>query len=115
MLESITRHLNMGETPREAALNGRSEIGFADITTTLVDVVVFVPIAFMGGIVGGFFKQFGLCIATATLFSLVVSFSVTPMLAARWYQAGRGSGGESADLSRLSSGSIGGWRRVIGG
>ena len=86
VLESITRHLNQGESPEEAAINGRAEIGFADITTTLVDVVVYVPIAFMGGIVGGFFKQFGLCIATATLFSLVVSFSLTPMLAARWYK-----------------------------
>jgi HAE1 family hydrophobic/amphiphilic exporter-1 len=88
VLESITRHLGYGETPREAAFNGRTEIGFADITTTLVDVVVFVPIGFMGGIVGGFFKQFGLSIAAATLFSLVVSFTVTPMLASRWYRTG---------------------------
>ncbi len=88
VLESITRHLKSGENPRDAALNGRAEIGFADVTTTLVDVVVFVPIAFMGGIVGGFFKEFGLTIATATLLSLVVSFSVTPMLAARWYRKG---------------------------
>jgi HAE1 family hydrophobic/amphiphilic exporter-1 len=88
VLESITRHLGYGETPTEAAFNGRTEIGFADITTTLVDVVVFVPIAFMGGIVGGFFKQFGLTIAAATLFSLVVSFTVTPMLASRWYRSG---------------------------
>jgi HAE1 family hydrophobic/amphiphilic exporter-1 len=88
VLESITRHLQLGELPAEAALNGRAEIGFADVTTTLVDVVVFVPIAFMGGIVGSFFKQFGLVIAFSTLFSLVVSFSVTPMLAARWYRPG---------------------------
>jgi HAE1 family hydrophobic/amphiphilic exporter-1 len=88
ILESITRHLRYGEMPREAALNGRSEIGFADTTTTLVDVVVFVPLAFMGGVVGGFFRQFGLTIAFATLFSLIVSFSVTPMLAARWYRPG---------------------------
>lgn len=88
ILESITRHLKMGETPVEAALNGRKEIGFADLTTTLVDVVVFVPIAFMGGIIGSFFREFGLTIATATLLSLVVSFSVTPMLAARWYKKG---------------------------
>ena len=88
VLESITRHLKNGEEPHNAALKGRAEIGFADVTTTLVDVVVFVPIAFMGGIVGGFFKEFGLTIATATLLSLVVSFSVTPMLAARWYRNG---------------------------
>ncbi len=88
ILESITRHLNAGKSPRDAALIGRKEIGFADIATTLVDVVVFVPIAFMGGVVGGFFKQFGLTIAFATLFSLAVSFSVTPMLASRWYKQG---------------------------
>ncbi|HLJ21067.1 MAG TPA: efflux RND transporter permease subunit, partial [Stellaceae bacterium] len=88
ILESITRHLSDGRSPREAALRGRSEIGFADMTTTLVDVVVFVPIAFMGGIVGSFFKQFGLTIAFATLFSLAVSFSITPMLASRWYRRG---------------------------
>lgn len=87
VLESITRHIQEGEAPFDAAFNGRAEIGFADITTTLVDVVVFVPIAFMGGIVGSFFKQFGLVIAVSTLFSLVVSFSVTPMLAARWYRS----------------------------
>ncbi len=88
VLESITRHIQEGEEPYEAAYNGRAEIGFADITTTLVDVVVFVPIAFMSGIVGSFFKQFGLVIAVSTLFSLVVSFSVTPMLASRWYKKG---------------------------
>ncbi len=88
VLESITRHLGLGEEPAEAAFNGRTEIGFADITTTLVDVVVFLPIAFMGGIVGAFFRQFGLTVVVATLFSLVVSFTVTPSLAARWYRQG---------------------------
>lgn len=86
VLESITRHLSLGEEPAEAAFNGRTEIGFADITTTLVDVVVFVPIAFMGGIVGAFFREFGLTVAAATLFSLVVSFTVTPSMASRWYR-----------------------------
>jgi hydrophobic/amphiphilic exporter-1 (mainly G- bacteria), HAE1 family len=88
VLESITRHIQEGEDPATAAYNGRAEIGFADITTTLVDVVVFVPIAFMSGIVGSFFKQFGLVIVVSTLFSLIVSFSVTPMLASRWYKKG---------------------------
>jgi HAE1 family hydrophobic/amphiphilic exporter-1 len=88
VLESILRHLGRGETPAEAAFNGRTEIGFADITTTLVDVVVFLPIGFMGGIVGGFFRQFGLTIVFATLFSLLVSFTITPSLAARWYRHG---------------------------
>ncbi len=117
VLESITRHLNQGESPHEAAINGRSEIGFADITTTLVDVVVYVPIAFMGGIVGGFFKQFGLCIATATLFSLIVSFSLTPMLAARWYKQGENlehKRGLYALLDKLYLGLEVRYRRVIG-
>jgi HAE1 family hydrophobic/amphiphilic exporter-1 len=88
VLESITRHLGMGEDPEEAAYNGRTEIGFAGIALTLTDVVVFLPIAFMGGIVGAFFRQFGLTVAVATLFSLVVSFTVTPSLASRWYRRG---------------------------
>ena len=117
VLESITRHLNQGESPEEAAINGRAEIGFADITTTLVDVVVYVPIAFMGGIVGGFFKQFGLCIATATLCSLIVSFSLTPMLAARWYKQGENlehKRGLYALLDKLYLALEVRYRRVIG-
>ncbi len=84
VLENIHRHLKMGESPREASINGRSEIGLAAMAITMVDVVVFVPIAFMGGIVGQFFRQFGIVIATATLFSLFISFTLTPMLASRW-------------------------------
>jgi HAE1 family hydrophobic/amphiphilic exporter-1 len=88
VLENIYRHLARGEQPVEAAINGRSEIGLAAVTITLVDVVVFIPIAFMGGIVGQFFKSFGITIAAATLFSLFMSFTLTPMLASRWYTAG---------------------------
>lgn len=86
VIENIYRHLRMGERPRDAALNGRTEIGLAAITITLVDVVVFVPIAFMGGIVGQFFREFGLTVAIATLFSLFVSFTLTPMLSSRWFR-----------------------------
>lgn len=86
VLENIYRHLTKGEEPAQAALNGRSEIGLAAITITAVDMVVFLPIAFMGGIVGQFFRQFGVTVATATGFSLLVSFTLTPMLASRWYR-----------------------------
>lgn len=86
VIENIYRHLRMGEEPKEAAFKGRTEIGLAAITITLVDVVVFVPIAFMGGITGQFFRQFGITIAIATLFSLFVSFTITPMLSSRWYR-----------------------------
>lgn len=85
VLENVHRHLHQGELPRDAALNGRSEIGLAAIAITLTDVVVFVPIAFIAGIVGQFFKQFGLTVAMVTLFSLLVSFTLTPMLASRWF------------------------------
>lgn len=88
VIENIYRHLALGETPEEAARNGRSEIGMAAVTITLVDVVVFVPVAFMGGIVGQFFRSFGLTVAIATLFSLLMSFTLAPMLASRWYKKG---------------------------
>ncbi|MBV9133893.1 MAG: efflux RND transporter permease subunit [Chloroflexi bacterium] len=88
VLENIFRHLQMGEAPREAAVTGRGEIGFAAIAITLVDIVVFAPIAFMSGITGQYFRQFGLVIVSATIFSLFVSFTLTPLLASRWYRAG---------------------------
>lgn len=86
VLENIFRHLSLGEQPRDAAYKGRSEIGLAAMAITLTDVVVFLPIAFMGGMVGQFFRQFGITVACATLFSLFVSFTLTPMLASRWFQ-----------------------------
>jgi HAE1 family hydrophobic/amphiphilic exporter-1 len=84
VLENITRHREMGEAPLEAAYSGRTEIGSAAIAITLVDVVVFLPIAFLSGIIGKFMKEFGLVIVVATLFSLLVSFTLTPLLAGRW-------------------------------
>jgi hydrophobic/amphiphilic exporter-1 (mainly G- bacteria), HAE1 family len=88
VIENIYRHLRMGEEPRDAAINGRAEIGLAAIAITLADVVVFLPIAFMGGIVGQFFKPLAVGYVVAVLTSLFVSFTVTPMLAARWYRKG---------------------------
>jgi HAE1 family hydrophobic/amphiphilic exporter-1 len=88
VIENIYRHLSMGEEPMEAAYNGRTEIGLAAITITFVDVVVFLPIAFMGGVSGQFFRSFGLTVAVTVLFSLLVSFTLTPMLASRFYRRG---------------------------
>jgi HAE1 family hydrophobic/amphiphilic exporter-1 len=87
VLENIERHLRKREGVKESALNGRAEIGLAAITITMVDVVVFLPIAFMGGMMGQFFRQFGVTVAVATLFSLLMSFTLTPMLASRWMQS----------------------------
>ncbi len=83
VLENIHRHLDRGENPREAAIKGRGEIGMAAIAITLVDVVVFLPVAMVGGIVGKIFREFGLTVVIATLFSLFVSFTLTPLLASR--------------------------------
>lgn len=88
VLENIYRHLKMGEDPRDAALNGRGEIGLAALAITFADVVVFGPIAMMGGISGQFFRPMAIGFVCATLFSLFVSFTLTPLLAARWYRAG---------------------------
>jgi HAE1 family hydrophobic/amphiphilic exporter-1 len=84
VLENITRHRDLGEGPVDAAISGRGEIGGAAVAITLVDVVVFLPIAFLSGIVGKFMIEFGVVVVVATLFSLFVSFTLTPMLAARW-------------------------------
>jgi hydrophobic/amphiphilic exporter-1 (mainly G- bacteria), HAE1 family len=84
VLENITRHRDMGQSPTDAAISGRTEIGGAAIAITLVDVVVFLPLAFLSGIVGMYLKEFGIVVTVATLFSLFVSFTLTPVLAARW-------------------------------
>ncbi|HET6450061.1 MAG TPA: efflux RND transporter permease subunit [Spirochaetia bacterium] len=83
VLENIHRHIGLGHAPREAAVSGRREIAMAAIAITLCDVVVFAPIAFMSDIVGQFFREFGLTVVSATLLSLLVSFTVTPMMASR--------------------------------
>lgn len=106
VLENIYRHLRLGEDPREAAINGRAEIGLAAIAITLADVVVFLPIGFMGGVVGQFFKPLGIGFAITVLLSLFVSFTITPMLAARWYKAGE-------DLEHFDKGFAGWFERMF--
>lgn len=86
VLENIDRHWSMGKLPAVAALEGRSEIGMAAIAITLSDIVVFAPIAFMTGMIGQVFRQFGLTVVFATLFSLFISFTLTPMLASLLYK-----------------------------
>ncbi len=87
VLENIYRHLGLGEPPFQAAINGRSEIGLAAFTITMVDVAVYLPIALMPGISGEFIRPFALVIAVATLTSLAVSFTLTPLLASRYLTA----------------------------
>ena len=84
VIENIVRHRQKGENHFTAAARGTSEIFLAVMATTLSIVAVFVPVAFMGGIIGRFFYQFGVTVAWAVLVSLFVSFTLTPMLSAWW-------------------------------
>lgn len=83
VLENIQRHLDMGKEKRRAALDGRMEIGFSALSITLVDVVVFLPILFLQVFIADMLKQFSIVVVTATLTSLLVSFTLTPWLASR--------------------------------
>ncbi|MEK5753971.1 efflux RND transporter permease subunit [Acinetobacter variabilis] len=82
--ENIVRHTDMGKDHVTAALDGTKEIGLAVLATTLTIVAVFLPVAFMGGIIGRFFYQFGVTVSTAVLISMFVSFTLDPMLSAHW-------------------------------
>jgi len=82
--ENIVRHLAMGKSHHEAALEATEEIGLAVLATTLAIVAVFAPVAFMGGIIGMFFFQFGLTVVVAVMISLFVSFTLDPMLSSVW-------------------------------
>jgi hydrophobic/amphiphilic exporter-1 (mainly G- bacteria), HAE1 family len=83
VLENIYRHLDRGEHPSEAARKGTSEVAVAVAASTLTNLVVFTPIAFMEGIIGQFFYAFGLTVVFATIFSIFISFTLAPLLAAR--------------------------------
>jgi multidrug efflux pump subunit AcrB len=81
-IENIARHMRMGKSAYRAAMDAADEIGLAVIAITFTIVAVFVPVSFMGGIVGQYFKQFGMTVAVAVLFSLLVARLITPMMAA---------------------------------
>ena len=83
--ENIVRHVQMGKGPYAAAMDGTQEIGLAVLATTLSIVAVFLPIGFMGGIIGKFFHEFGITIVAAVLISMFVSFTLDPMLSSVWH------------------------------
>ena len=84
ILENIYRHMEMGKDRRKASIEGRNEIGFTAIAITLVDVVVFVPLALSGGMIGNILREFSLVVVASTLMSLMVCFTLTPLLASRF-------------------------------
>ncbi|MDB5593525.1 MAG: Hydrophobe/amphiphile efflux family protein [Hyphomicrobiales bacterium] len=86
-IENIVRHMHMGKSPWRAALDAADEIGLAVMAITATIVAVFAPVSFMGGIAGQYFKQFGLTVAVAVIFSLLVARLITPLLAAYFLKA----------------------------
>lgn len=99
ILENIFRHMEMGKDKRTAALDGRNEIGFTALAITLVDVVVFLPLGLVGGMIGNIVKEYAMVVVFSTLMSLLVAFTLTPLLASRW-----------AKLPQLSKTSI--WGKI---
>jgi HAE1 family hydrophobic/amphiphilic exporter-1 len=126
--ENIVRHVQMGKKPFQAALDGTQEIGLAVLATTLSIVAVFLPIGFMGGIIGKFFHEFGITIVAAVLISMFVSFTLDPMMSSIWHdpsikpsvRAGPGEAGQHFDPSassgptKLSANGISLYDRTIG-
>jgi multidrug efflux pump len=90
MLENISRHIEDGEEPFEAALNGAKQIGFTIISLTVSLLAVLIPLLFMGDVVGRLFREFAITLAITILISAVVSLTLTPMMAARWMRQDEG-------------------------
>ena len=113
VIENIYRHMEEGKKPAEAAAFATREIGLAVLATTLSIVAVFVPVAFMEGIIGRFFYQFGLTVAFAVMISLFVSFTLTPMLASRFLGHTNESGAFFRFSERLFVTLESSYRRII--
>jgi HAE1 family hydrophobic/amphiphilic exporter-1 len=111
MLENIVRHIEGGEKPFEAALRGSREIGFTILSMTVSLTAVFIPVLFMGGIIGRLFREFAVTIAAAILISGFISLSLTPMLASRFLRPEDGSRHRFHDLTE---GFFVGMRRIYG-
>ena len=109
--ENIVRHVQMGKTPYQASLDGTQEIGLAVLATTFSIVAVFLPIGFMGGIIGKFFHEFGITIVAAVLISMFVSFTLDPMLSSIWHDPEIEAHGKPRSRTSLYDRSIG---RVTG-
>ncbi len=99
ILENIMRHMEMGKGRRKATVDGRYEIGFTAMAITMVDVVVFLPMSMVSGMIGNIIREFSLTVVFSTLMSLIVCFTLTPLLASRW--------GKLADLKKKNA-----WSRM---
>ena len=114
VLENAHRHVQRGDTPVRAAIDGTGEIAFAAMAATLTLVVVFLPMAFVSGVIGRFFVEFGVTVMAAVLASLFVALTLTPMLCSRLLRREVGAGwfaqGFERELARLTEG----YRRTLG-
>ena len=110
MIENIVRHMEEGESPMQAALEGAREIGFTVISLTLSLIAVFIPLLFMTGLVGRMFREFALTLTIAVVISAVVSLTLTPMMCSRMlrHEGGR----RPASLARYFNGLV---DRVVAG
>ncbi|WP_439614295.1 efflux RND transporter permease subunit [Reyranella sp.] len=111
--ENIMRHIGFGKTHRQAAIDGTNEIGLAVLATTFCIVAVFLPVAFMGGIIGRFFFQFGVMVSAAVLISLFVSFTLDPMLSSVWYDPQAHGNGRFARIVNSTQEKANGVYRVV--
>ncbi|HET7631645.1 MAG TPA: efflux RND transporter permease subunit [Gemmatimonadaceae bacterium] len=109
MLENIVRHMEMGKDPMTAAFDGAREVGFTILSMTLSLTAVFIPILFLGGIVGRLFREFAVTIAVAILVSGFVSLTLTPMLSSRFLLPGHGT-----RHGRLFNATERAWNRIVG-
>jgi hydrophobic/amphiphilic exporter-1 (mainly G- bacteria), HAE1 family len=109
MLENIVRHIENGMKPLEAAIKGAREISFTIVSMTVSLIAVFIPVLFMGGIVGRIFREFAVTISMAVLFSGLIALTLTPMLCAHILSAGKVHEG-----GKLSSALDGGFQKLLG-
>ena len=110
--DNIVRHVQMGKTAYQASLDGTQEIGLAVFATTMSIVAVFLPIGFMGGIIGKFFHEFGITIVAAVLISMFVSFTLDPMMSSIWHDPSihaHGRTGPPVTLYDKTIGRVTGW------
>ena len=116
VLENVSRHIEAGEKPFEAALKGAREVAFTVVSMSVSLVAVFIPILFMGGIIGRLFREFAVTLSVAIAISLVISLSTTPMMCARLLR--RRSEEKPGRIARWSEGAFervrGGYRRSLG-
>jgi hydrophobic/amphiphilic exporter-1 (mainly G- bacteria), HAE1 family len=110
-IENIVRHMRMGKSPYKAAMEAADEIGLAVIAITFTIVAIFAPVSFMGGIAGQYFKQFGLVVAAAVLFSLLVARLITPMMAAYLMRPVKHEEAKDGHLMRAYTGFLAGTLR----